>query len=131
MGDGTAKLHLDGWPHLAIGYLLVTGVEADRVWVEPPPVLQGKVDHVNLFKVEADRSLRFLQPSDERTNPGIFWMWGGEQGADGILDEWGTLIRSRHYLTLEEAGQVSAGEEVAFSLLHPGVDRFRIMGSGS
>ena len=130
VGDGTVKLHLDGWPHLAIGYLLVTGVESDRVWVEPPPVLQGKVENVNLFKVEADRSLRFLQPSGERTNPGIFWMWSGERGADGILDEWGTLIRSRHYLTLEEAEQVSAGEEVAFSLLHPGVDRFGIMGSG-
>ncbi len=130
MEDGTVKLYLDGWPHLATGYLLVTGVEEDRVWVEPPPVLQGKVDHLNLFKVEEDRSLSFLQPSEERTAHGCFWLWGGEHGAEGILDEWGTLIRSRNYLTVEEAEQVSAGGEVAFSLLHPGVDRFRIVGSG-
>ena len=117
MDDGTAVLCLDGYPHLAIGYLRVTGVDDGRVWVEPPPVLQGKVDHLNVFRVEDDRSLAFLQPL-------------GERGNDDILDEWGTRIRTRHYLTLRDAGRVTAGGEVAISPLHPGVDRFRIFGSG-
>ena len=117
MGDGTAKLRLDGYPHLAIGYLRVTGTEDGRVWVEPPPVLQGKVDHLSVFRVADDRSLVFLQPL-------------GERGSDDILDEWGTRIRARHYLGLKDAGGMTTGGEVALSPLRPGIDRFRIFGCG-
>ena len=115
--DGTYDLHLDGWPHLAIGYLRVVGVAHDRVWVEPPPVLQGKTSHQNLFLVADDRSLAFLQPLEGR-------------GADDILDERGTRMRSRHYFELEDTSGIAEGGEIAISPLRPGVDRVRIFGVG-
>jgi hypothetical protein len=116
-GGDEYTVRLEGWPHLAIGYLRVTDTEADRAWVEPPPVLQGKVDHLNVFKVEGDRSLTFLEPLGGRVS-------------DEIRDEWGCGIRSRNALELAHAGLVSPGGDVAISALHPGVDRFRIVGSG-
>ena len=114
---GRYTIRLEGGPHLAIGYLRVTGTEAGRIWVEPPPVLQGKVDHLNVFRVENDRSLTFLEPL-------------GGRSSDEICDEWGCGIRSRNALELSEAGRVSPGGDVAISALHPGVDRIRIVGSG-
>ena len=115
--DGACTLHLDGFPHLAVGYLLVTAVESDRAWVEPPPVIQGKENNLNIFKAGPDRSLTFLQPLDNLVS-------------EDILDERGTRIRTRHALLLDDAEHLSAGNEIAFSALHPGVDRFRIVGSG-
>ncbi|MDA0746962.1 MAG: heparinase II/III family protein, partial [bacterium] len=115
--DGTYTLHLDGFPHLAIGYLLVTAVENDRVWVEPPPVIQGKDNNLNLFKVELDKTLTHLQSLGDRTT-------------DDILDEWGCRIRTRNGFVLETPEHLSSGNEIALSLLHPGVDRIRIVGSG-
>jgi hypothetical protein len=114
--DGTLQINLEGWPHLAIGYLLVKEVETDRVWVEPPPVLQGKVSHLNLYRVGPDRGLALLEPL-------------GDVGGDEILDEWGTSIRRRHYLKLARTDQLTPGDEIAYSPLHPGVDRIRIVGS--
>ena len=115
--EGTYTLQLAGFPHLAVGYLLVTAVENDLAWVEPPPVIQGKEDNLNIFKVRPDRSLAYLQPLDDPVP------------AD-ILDERGTRIRTRFALRLHAAQHLCAGDEVAFSALHPGVDRFRIFGSG-
>ena len=115
--DGTYTLRLTGFPHLAVGYLLVTAVETDRAWVEPPPVIQGREDNLNVYKVRPGRNLAFLQPLNDPV-------------AADILDEHGTRISTRFALRLEAAHLLSAGDEIAFSALHPGVDRFRIFGSG-
>ncbi len=115
--DGACTLRLDGYPHLAVGYLLVTAVEKDRAWVEPPPVIQGKEDNLNIYKAGRDRRLVFIQPLNDRVS-------------EDILDERGTRIRTRYALRLDAAEHLSAGDEIAFSALHPGVDRFRIFGSG-
>ena len=114
--DGTCTLTLEGYPHLAIGYLLVTAVEKDCVWVEPPPVIQGKETNLNLFRVDQNRSLFYLQPFTTVTS-------------DDILDEKGSRLRTRHALTLNNPEDLSADTEIALSPLHPGVDRFQIIQS--
>lgn len=115
--DDGFVLHLDGFPHLATGYLLVTAVEDGRAWVEPPPVIQGKENNLNVFKAGSDRSLAFLQRLDGLVS-------------EDIVDERDTRIRTRHGLKLDHGQDVSAGDEIALSALHPGVDRFRIFGWG-
>jgi hypothetical protein len=114
--DGTCTLALEGYPHLAIGYLLITAVEKDCVWVEPPPVIQGKETNLNLFRVEQNRSLFYLQPFATVTS-------------DDILDEKGSRLRTRNALTLDNTEDLSADTEIALSPLHPGVDRFQVIQS--
>lgn len=116
-GDNMYRLHLDGWPHLATGYLRAVDVEPDRVWVEPPPVLQGKTSHLNVFRVDNDRHLTFLQPLSTR-------------GSDDILCERGMRIRTRFYFAIDDTSQIAPGSDIALSPMHPGVDHFRIFGSG-
>lgn len=116
--DGTCTLTLEGFPHLAIGYLLVTGVEAERIWVEPPPVIQGKETNLNIFKVEPSRNLSYLQQFSAVTT-------------DDILDERGCRIRTKHALTMDDTGSLAPGDEIALSPLHPGVDRVQIIQSSS
>jgi len=116
--DSTCTLTLEGYPHLAIGYLLVTAVEDNRVWVEPPPVIQGKSTNLNLFKLESDRRLSYLQQL-----AGV--------DSDDILDERGSRLRTRNAITLDNTESLSPDDQIAISMLHPGIDRIQIIQSTS
>ena len=80
-------------------------------------MIQGKENNLNVFKTVSDRSLAFLQRLDGLVS-------------EDIVDERDTRIRTRHGLKLHDGQDLSAGDEIALSALHPGVDRFRIFGWG-